>query len=763
MTDRRTRARSGVGGQVAKRLLLGRPMSSGELGHTLLPKAIALPVFSSDPLSSNAYATQEALIVLSLAGAAGLSFIQPISIAVATLLAIVVMSYRQTVKAYPTGGGAYRVSHENLGMYPGLLAASALLIDYVLTVSVSITAGVEAIISAAEGAAPHKIAIAFGFIAFVTLMNLRGVRESGTLFAIPTYGFVLAIYLMIVTGIFKCIGGCPVAESAHLADQLQGEHVIAPLLMLRAFAAGTTALTGVEAIADGVPAFRYPQSRNAATTLVIMAALSISMFLGISWLADNTNVVYSEQFHHQRSVVAQVAAAVFSGGPMFYVVQIMSAAILILAANTAYQDFPRLASILAKDRYMPRQFMNRGDRLVFSNGIIILAVLAGLLIYVFDAELTRLIQLYLVGVFISFTLSQTGMVVRGRRLREPGWKRGAAISGFGGCVTGVVLIVIAYSKFTHGAWIVIAAIPFVMFGMRAVYVHYTDVARQLAHPDRKPIDRRPGEAHFVILVDRVDAATARAVGYTRSTRATVSAVTFDGSVHGAWRRLAPDVPLETLEAVGGKRKALTEHLRRLRQDSDSEDFLTIVIPEVLRTSSLFEVIRRPTLHRLKGRLVRERGIQVLDIPIVAGHIDPTADQAHEPGRNHTIVLLSGVHNASLQAIEYAETLGATDVRALSFGLDPEETEKLGNQWLARGVDHPLEIEESPYRDLGESVTRYIQRFQPDGIDRVVTIVIPEFIVRRRRHNFLHGQTALIVKRRMLFQNGVVVVSVPFHL
>ena len=743
-----------------KRLVVGRPMSSGELGHTLLPKAIALPVFSSDPLSSNAYATQEALIVLSLAGAAGLSYILPISAAVAALLFIVVTSYRETVKAYPSGGGAYRVSHENLGMYPGLLAASALLIDYVLTVSVSITAGVEAIVSASDAFEPYKIALAFTLILFVTLMNLRGVKESGTLFAIPTYGFVVAIFVMILTGIVKCAGGCPVAESA--GRELHPETAITLVLMLRAFAAGTTALTGVEAIADGVPAFRYPQSKNAATTLLIMAGLSTSMFLGISFLADRTQVVYLEHVAGQRSVVAQIAAAVFEGGLMFYVVQIMSAAILVLAANTAYQDFPRLSSILAKDRYMPRQFMNRGDRLVFSNGIVILAVLAGFLVYVFDAHLTRLIQLYLVGVFISFTLSQTGMVVRGRRLRPSEWKRSALISGFGAVVTGVVLIVIAVSKFTHGAWIVIAAIPFVMFAMRSVNRHYVEVAHQLATPARKPVDRRAGNAHMVILVTRVDAAAARAVGYARAARvADVTAITLDPSIQSPWRRLAPEVPIQVLTSQG--RSAILGHLRRRRADLPPDDFLTVITTEVLPSSSILSVIRHPWIHRLKARLVREPGVQVMDIPIVQEHIDTSVDQAREPSRNHVIVLLSGLHNASLQAVEYAETLRPTDLRALSFGLDPEETERLGNRWLEAGVPHPLEMEESPYRDLGTSVKEYVARFSPNGTDRVVTIVIPEFVVKKRRHQLLHGQTALIVKRRMLFESGVVVVSVPYHL
>lgn len=743
-----------------KRLFVGRPMSSGELGHTLLPKVIALPVFSSDPLSSNAYATQEALLVLALAGAAGLSFILPISIAVATLLFIVVTSYRQTVKAYPSGGGAYRVSHENLGQYPGLLAASALLLDYVLTVSVSITAGVEAIVSAAAGVEPYKIAIAGAFIAFVTLMNLRGVKESGTLFAIPTYGFVFAIYLMIVTGIFRCIGDCPVAESA--GRELHPETAVTFVLLLRAFAAGTTALTGVEAIADGVPAFRYPQSRNAATTLLIMAGLSTSMFLGISWLADHTGVVFTEHPLGQRSVVAQIARAVFDGGPLFYFVQIMSAAILILAANTAYQDFPRLASILAKDRYMPRQFMNRGDRLVFSNGVIILAVLSMLLIFIFDANLTRLIQLYLVGVFISFTLSQTGMVVRARRLKPPGWQRSALISGFGGTITGIVLCVIAYSKFSHGAWIVITAIPFVMYGMRSVYKHYQEVGEQLGDPQRAPEDMRLDPSHYVILVSRVDAAAARAVGYARATRSSnISAITFDAANNAAWHRLAPEIPLQILS--GPKRATILAHIRELRAQLAEDDYLTVMTPEVLRTKSLLEILRHPSIHRLKALLVREPGVQVLDIPLLRNEIDPNLDQAHEPARNHVIVLLSGVHNATLEAISYAQTLRPTDIRALSFGLDPEETERLGNQWLQVGVPYPLEIEESPYRDLGASLIEYIERFKPDGVNKVVTIVIPEFIVRKRRHQILHGQTALIVKRRMLFENGVVVVSVPYHL
>jgi len=750
-------------GAVLKRIFLGRPMSHGEMEHTLLPKTIALPVFSSDPLSSNAYATQEALIVLAAAGAVGLNLIAPISLAVATLLAIVVTSYRQTVRAYPSGGGAYRVAHENLGMYPGLLAASALLIDYVLTVAVSITAGVEAITSASPALHDRKIVIAFAFIAFVTLMNLRGVKESGTLFAIPTYGFVLSIYLMIGAGLIQCtFGSCPTAESADLS--FHETHAISLFLILRAFAAGTTALTGVEAIADGVPAFRYPQSSNAAKTLTIMAALSTSMFLGISWLADQTHVVYIEELEEQRSVVAQIAFAVFDGGFFFYLVQAMSAAILILAANTAYQDFPRLSSILAKDQYLPHQFMNRGDRLVFSNGVLILAVLAGILIVVFDANLTRLIQLYLVGVFISFTLSQTGMVLRTRSLRHPGWRHRAAVSGFGAIVTGIVLIVIAVTKFEHGAWIVITAIPFVMAGMRSIHRHYSTVKTELAHPARKPAERRRGHQHMVIYVRQLDAATARALGVVRSMRpADITAITTDPGTGSAWRRLAREVPLTVLSGRRNVRKLVREHLMERRKDLGPTDFLTLVVPELLASRSLLEIFRRPGLTRLKASMLTAPGIQLLNVPMVRDEIDIMIDETQEPARNHVLVLVSGVHNATLQAIEYAESLHATDIRAISFGLDPEGTEKLGNLWLEARIPHPLEIEASPFRDIGLSLRDYIRQFECDGIHRIVTVVLPEFVVSKRRHQILHGQTALIVKRYVLFERGVVAVSVPYHL
>ncbi len=743
-----------------KRVLVGRPMSSGEMEHTLLPKSIALPVFSSDALSSNAYATQEAMLVLALAGAGALQHIIPISLAVAALLAIVIVSYRETVRAYPTGGGAYRVSKENLGMYPGLIAASALLIDYALTVAVSMTAGVDAILSAATSLVPYRIELALFFVILVGVANLRGSKESGVLFAIPTYGFILSVFALLITGFVRCAVDCPAAESAGTI--IKPESALTFFLILKAFAAGTTALTGVEAIADGVSAFRYPQSKNAAQTLAIMGVLSISMFLGISYLAHATGVVYVHGA--ERTVVAQISHAIFSGGPAFYILQIMSAAILLLAANTAFQDFPRISSILAGDRFMPRQFSSRGDRLVFSNGIIILSVAAGFLIVAFDADLNKLIQLYLVGVFISFTFSQTGMVLRSRRLKPKGWRRTVVVSGIGGTVTGIVLVVVVVTKFTGGAWMVISAIPVLVYLMRGIHKHYEDVQHQLDHPDRRPAERRAGHQNLVILVTDLEEATARAVGYSHHLQPrSISAITPDRSLVDGWRALAPDIEITVLGAGGSVAKRVRRHLKDVRDSIDGNDFLTVVVPEILQSRNTFEILRNLGKQRLKAALLRERGVQVLNIPVVKGDVAEGIDPTQEPARNFAVVLVSGVHNATLQAIEYAETLRPIQLHAVSLGIEESDTSALGDSWLEERVPHPLEIEAAPFSDIGAALRNYLSEFEPDGHERVVTVVIPEFMVPKKRHQILHGQTALIVKRHLLFVRGVVVVSVPYYL
>lgn len=745
---------------ILKRLVVGPAKSSDDLEDTLLPKLLALPVFSSDALSSVAYASQEILLVLVVAGTAALANVVPISVAVAALLCIVVLSYRQTVKAYPNGGGAYIVAHDNLGKYPGLVAASALLIDYVMTVAVSIVAGVDAVVSAAPALASYKVLFSIGFVLFVMLANLRGVRESGTLFAVPTYGFILSIALLLGTGFWQCLSSCPSAESAGL--QLPAGEPLDPFLLLTAFAAGTTALTGVEAISNGVPAFRKPQSQNAATTLAIMGALAVSMFLGISLLTRLTHVVYEESA--ERTVVAQIAHAAFGGGPLFYVLQAMTAAILILAANTAFQDFPRLSSVVAGDGFMPHQFNNRGDRLVFSNGIIMLAAFASLLIFIFDARLTSLIQLYLVGVFISFTLSQLGMVLHWRKTKTDGWRRNLWLQAAGGAATAVVLCVVVATKFLKGAWVVTLMIPVLTVLMRSINEHYKHVGEQLTEPARRPRDRVPGNQHMVILVDHsVDGATARAVGYAKAIPgAEVSGVTFTEGHETEWALIAPDLHFEVISKGGLKEKPLLEYLHRRRRTLGQDDFLTVVIPEILQRRSLTEVFTHPSAHRLKAGFLNEPGIQVLDIPVhkdeITGGLD---EERYVPEEHHVVVLLSGVHNATLQAIEYAETLQGTDLKGLHIAFDDSRIDDIRGEWTAADIPHELEVELSPFRDLGATVTEYVRRYEVNGRSRVMTLVLPEYVVEKRRHQVLHNQTALIIKGRMLLEPGVVVVSVPY--
>ena len=477
----------------------------------MLPKRLALPVFASDPLSSVAYATEEAMLVLALAGTAAFSLLAPISLAIAALLLIVIVSYRQTIKAYPDGGGAFIVANDNLGIRTGTVAASALLTDYVLTVSVSVAAGVAAITSAAPGLIPWRVQIALGFVALLTLANLRGVKEASTVFAAPTYLFVATVGIMLVTGFVKCFDSvCPTAVSAG-AEIAPEVGAVTLFLVLRAFASGSTALTGVEAIANGVQAFREPKAHNAAKTLGIMGAISITMFLGISTLARWFDVRISEEtIDEYGTVISQIGRAAFGGGFGFYALQVFTAAILILAANTAYQDFPRLSAILAKHKLTPRQYLNRGDRLVFSNGVITLALVAAALLLIFDAEVSRLIQLYVVGVFTAFTLSQAGMVRHWRGTREPGWRRSVILNAIGATTTGVVLIIVASVKFTHGAWMVIIAIPILVALMLSIRRHYLGVAAQLRHFPVEAVER---PTRILVLVAHHDEGTDRALKY----------------------------------------------------------------------------------------------------------------------------------------------------------------------------------------------------------------------------------------------------------
>ena len=631
-------------GDVVKRVVLGRALRSDRAGEQELPKHLALPIFASDPLSSVTYATQEILLFLTLGGLAYLYLTPYLAAAVVLLLTVVVASYRQVVRAYPSGGGDYEVAMKNLGRPAGLTVASALLVDYVLTVAVSISAGVDNLISAFPQTGEHRVAMAVGFVVLLTTMNLRGVKESGRIFAVPTYGFVLGVLFMVGTGVLKIAFGDGVtAESAAYDVEAETTGLAGLALVffvLRAFSSGCTALTGVEAIANGVPAFKAPKSKNAATTLLLMGAMAMTMFVGITYLALAADVRYVEHVEQlvgfegdvQRSVIAQVASAVFGDGSFgFYYVQAMATGILVLAANTAFNGFPLLGSVLAQDRFLPRQLHTRGDRLVYSNGIVLLAAFAILLIYAFDASVTRLIQLYIIGVFTSFTLGQAGMVVHWTRLlagatlgpeERSRAVRSRVINAVGCSLTGLVLVIVLLTKFLLGAYIVVIAMPLIFLLMRGIHGHYDNVAREL---------------------------------------------------------------------------------------------------------------------------------------------EPTEGLVAQPSRNHAVVLVSKIHAPTLRALAYAKATRPHDITALTVSVDAEESQRLQADWDRHGIDIPLTIIDSPFREVTRPVLDYVRRVRLDSPRDVVSVYIPEYVVGHWWEQLLHNQSALRLKGRLLFQPGVMVTSVPWQL
>jgi amino acid transporter len=627
----------------SKRVVLGRALKTTQLGETLLPKRLALPVFASDALSSNAYATQEILVVLAIGGFSFYAFAPWVAAAVVLVFFTVVASYRQIVRAYPSGGGDYEVVSKNLGPRSGVVVASALLVDYVLTVAVSISAAVSNLASTYDWFVQHKVSTALLFIALLAVMNLRGVRESGAAFAIPTYGFMVAIMSMLAVAAVKTVQGTPMrAESADWtivpeAGTLTGLALV--FVVLRSFSSGTTALTGVEAIGNGVPAFREPKSRNAATTLLMLGLISMTMFAGITWLALATGVKVTErdadliglpEGGYQKTVIVQVADAVFGAGAWAAVlVALVTMLILVLAANTAFNGFPVLGSILARDGYLPRQFHTRGDRLAFSNGIIALSVVAGLLVVIYRADVTQLIQLYIIGVFISFTLSQLGMVrhwtdlLRMERrpslIRQYRWSR--SINFFGMCLTGTVLAIVLATKFVRGAWIVVVAIPLLYLLMRSIRRHYDKVTDELR--------LRPGD------------------------------------------------------------------------------------PRVL------------------------------------------------PSRVHGVILVSGLNRATLRAIQFARATRPSTLEALTAAVDQSDVDQLEEQWVREGIEVPLKVLHSPYREVTRPVLEYIKNIRRSSPRDVVTVFIPEYVVGTWWEALLHNQSALRLRARLNFTPGVMVVSVPY--
>ena len=635
--------------KLTRRLLLGQPFRSDKLSHTLLPKTIALPVFASDALSSVAYAPEEIFLVLSVAGLSAISMAPWIGVAVALVMLVVVASYRQNVHAYPSGGGDYEVVTTNLGPTAGLTVASALLVDYTLTVAVSMASAMSNIGSAVPFIAHHKVAFAVTAIVLLTAVNLRGIRESGTAFAIPTYAFMVSMFLMLAWGFIQIfvLGRNVQAESAGF--ELHSEHgdvlgFALVFLVARAFSSGCAALTGVEAISNGVPAFRKPKSRNAATTLALLGGIAITLFMGMIVLSMKIGAKMAERpaeqligapaGYQQKTLVAQLADAIFRDFPLgLYLITGVTALILVLAANTAFNGFPVLGSILAQDRFLPRQLHTRGDRLAFSNGIVFLALAAIAFVVAFGAEVTALIQLYIVGVFVSFTLSQIGMVRHWTRLlrteEDPQERRrmirSRIINTIGFIATGAVLIVVLVTKFLAGAWIAILAMGSLFILMKAINRHYAAVARELT--------AREEEQREIVL----------------------------------------------------------------------------------------------------------------------------------PSRNHAVVLVANMHLPTLRALSYARALRPDVLEALTVNVDDVDTRRLTAEWEDSEVTIPLKVVASPYREVTGPVLDYVKRISKEAPRTVVTVFVPEYVVGHWWEGFLHNQSALRIKTRLLFLPNVMVTSVPWQL
>jgi len=598
-----------------KRIVVGQPIPSHLAHHERLSRFTGLAVLSSDPLSSVAYATEEILRVLVLVSIGTLTIATPIALVIATILAVVVFSYRQTIHAYPSGGGAYLVAKDNLGETPALVAAAALLIDYVLTVAVSIAAGVAAITSAFPQWHVNRVELTLGFVLILMLGNLRGIRESGRIFALPTYFFVVSVLALVAVGIWRAATGTIAPVHTAVPIQPVGE-TMTLFLLLTAFSNGCTAMTGVEAVSNGVPAFKPPESKNAAATMVTMAVLAITMFTGITLLAHAYHVLPSEQ----ETVVSQIARGVFGGrGLPYYLLQAATMLILVLAANTAYADFPRLASILARDGYLPRQLMNQGDRLAFSNGIVGLSLFAAVLLVVYGGDTHSLIPLYMIGVFVSFTLSQGGMVVHWRRLRGPGWKTSALINGFGALVTGVVLIVVAITKAREGAWIVLVLVPVHVLFFRATKRHYDGVAAQLSLKHWTPNGERRRNT-VLVPVSGVHRAVVQAVEYAKTLSADVRAIYVNvdaaatETMKSQWCCWGQGVPLVILESPY---RSLMEPFLEYIEQVDAErphDFLTVVLPEFVPARWWHHFFHNQRALLIKGALLFRPNVVVTSVP-----------------------------------------------------------------------------------------------------------------------------------------------------
>ena len=634
----------------AKRIIIGEPLTSQQVDDQLLPKRMALPIFASDALSSVAYAPQELVMILLIGGLTFLSFTPLVAISVVVLLIVVVLSYRQLIKAYPSGGGDYEVASKNLGEIPGVIVAAALLVDYVLTVAVSVASGVDNIISAVPGLDPFRVELAVGFVILIIVVNLRGVREASLVFAIPTYVFIGSVGIMIVTGLIRTfLGDAPVASSAEFSVQAESlSQAAVILLILRAFSSGCSALTGVEAVSNGVPAFRAPKVRNAQSTLVLMGSIAACLFAGLTALALITGVHYAENpcdligfdcTNPQPSLMAQIASATFGGGSIaFFIVQAATACVLLLAANTAFNGFPLLGAVLARDGYAPKSLNTRGDRLVFSNGMILLGIAAIAVLVVFQAKLTTLIQLYIIGVFVSFSLGQIGMVRHWRRvLRGPvedkagsgidgasasdrrSAKVGLIINSAGAVMTVAVLLIVTITKFTHGAYLVFFAIPILAFLMLGVKRYYRDVEHEIAIDDTTKFGATGDLA--IVLVNRLQKPVVKAIDYAIAakhgkTLAVHVAVASDdaATLQQEWVDHLVPIPLVIVESpYRSFAQPVTQFIKQYREKHGSS-VVTVYLPQYIVGHWWESFLHNRRARRLANQLMLVHGVSITLVP-----------------------------------------------------------------------------------------------------------------------------------------------------
>jgi amino acid transporter len=773
-----TQAPTNAWGRV-KRMLIGTPIPTSRSENERLTKFKALAVLSSDAISSVAYATEAILATLIVAGSINLGLTLTISIAIVLLLAIVALSYRQTIPAYPNGGGSYIVAKDNLGTLPGLVAAASLMIDYVLTVSVSVAAGVQALATLfpALSSTFTIVSIDVALVLFIMLVNLRGVRESGSIFAIPTYIFIGSALLLIIVGALKSF----FIQHNPVIGHFQYVAATEPLsifLILRSFAAGCSAMTGVEAISNGIPAFKKPEPRNAAITLTWMAVILGTLFIGTTVLAMSYHIEANPVGN--PTVIGQIAQQVFTG-PLFFmfpVFQIATLLILTLAANTSYADFPRLSSLLARDHFLPHQFAFRGDRLAFSIGIVFLAVLASLLLVVFKGDTTSLINLYAVGVFMSFTLSQGGMVRHWWRLRREkrGWQRSLAINGLGALTTLLVALVIATTKFLSGAWIVVILIPLLVLMFLAIHRHYLHVERERT----TEIPIRPKDIHhrFIVPVERLDLAAKRSLAYARSITPRVTAVHLaldrqkTDALRTAWEEeqsaLTEDERAH-LEIVEPERRSLVRsllHYIDTMQQQYPDETLTVVLPEFAEGSFLKRLLRNPIILRLKISLFFRPEIVVTNLTLPAQN--NTLPLRPKDVHHRVIVPVAELDRVSLQSLAYARSI-SKHVTAAHVAMDEQEVEMVQSKWerlqnrLSKEEETYLVVVESPYRSLLRPLLAYIDTVHALYPEDTLTVILPEFVVAHWWEFFLHNQTAFHLKTALLARSDIVVTDIPQHL